>query len=160
MSQRKEFSCGLANVLPAQNSPVETCICPISTKHPDTGSPLGRALIDPPKVGVEPLIEATREFAQCAREQPGRNVADPSMLSSERLGVGGAAMPALLCSRTNSRGTPKGDQPVKHAAQGSLHARLPWPRPLQVGVGKERSEERRVGKECVSTCRSRWSPYH
>src|SRR3546814_13182685 len=23
----------------------------------------------------------------------------------------------------------------------------------------ERSEERRVGKECVSTCRSRWSPY-
>src|SRR3546814_1840744 len=25
---------------------------------------------------------------------------------------------------------------------------------------RERSEERRVGKECVSTCRSRWSPYH
>src|SRR3546814_17229290 len=24
----------------------------------------------------------------------------------------------------------------------------------------DRSEERRVGKECVSTCRSRWSPYH
>src|SRR3546814_11113333 len=29
------------------------------------------------------------------------------------------------------------------------------PRPLA-----HRSEERRVGKECVSTCRSRWSPYH
>src|SRR3546814_16246414 len=27
-------------------------------------------------------------------------------------------------------------------------------------MGYERSEERRVGKECVSTCRSRWSPYH
>src|SRR3546814_4397716 len=26
--------------------------------------------------------------------------------------------------------------------------------------GDDRSEERRVGKECVSTCRSRWSPYH
>src|SRR3546814_12639634 len=26
--------------------------------------------------------------------------------------------------------------------------------------GAERSEERRVGKECVSTCRSRWSPEH
>src|SRR3546814_3413007 len=26
--------------------------------------------------------------------------------------------------------------------------------------GRHRSEERRVGKECVSTCRSRWSPYH
>src|SRR6056297_2266292 len=25
---------------------------------------------------------------------------------------------------------------------------------------RSRSEERRVGKECVSTCRSRWSPYH
>src|SRR3546814_3333287 len=24
----------------------------------------------------------------------------------------------------------------------------------------QRSEERRVGKECVSTCRSRWSPFH
>src|SRR3546814_13274346 len=30
-----------------------------------------------------------------------------------------------------------------------------------VDHGQEgRSEERRVGKECVSTCRSRWSPYH
>src|SRR3546814_13089227 len=27
-------------------------------------------------------------------------------------------------------------------------------------VQTDRSEERRVGKECVSTCRSRWSPYH
>src|SRR3546814_1358072 len=26
--------------------------------------------------------------------------------------------------------------------------------------GQMRSEERRVGKECGSTCRSRWSPYH
>src|SRR3546814_19975009 len=30
-------------------------------------------------------------------------------------------------------------------------------RPRHVPI---RSEERRVGKECVSTCRSRWSPYH
>src|SRR3546814_9346437 len=29
---------------------------------------------------------------------------------------------------------------------------------LQAGV--KRSEERRVGKECVSTCRSRWAPQH
>src|SRR3546814_14465429 len=28
------------------------------------------------------------------------------------------------------------------------------------GITPWRSEERRVGKECVSTCRSRWSPYH
>src|SRR3546814_8686737 len=30
----------------------------------------------------------------------------------------------------------------------------------QYGVDDPRSEERRVGKECVSTCRSLWSPYH
>src|SRR3546814_5556728 len=29
-----------------------------------------------------------------------------------------------------------------------------------VVICRERSEERRVGKECVSTCRSRWSPDH
>src|SRR3546814_2212074 len=29
-----------------------------------------------------------------------------------------------------------------------------------INVFSYRSEERRVGKECVSTCRSRWSPYH
>src|SRR3546814_12500131 len=29
-----------------------------------------------------------------------------------------------------------------------------------VWMRMRRSEERRVGKECVSTCRSRWSPYH
>src|SRR3546814_14063987 len=29
-----------------------------------------------------------------------------------------------------------------------------------IDLNVDRSEERRVGKECVSTCRSRWSPYH
>src|SRR3546814_3967041 len=44
----------------------------------------------------------------------------------------------------------------------------PVPRPSIISRGlrcsrrvdQARSEERRVGKECVSTCRSRWSPYH
>src|SRR3546814_13193339 len=31
---------------------------------------------------------------------------------------------------------------------------------VDIDVVLIRSEERRVGKECVSTCRSRWSPYH
>src|SRR3546814_11351114 len=30
----------------------------------------------------------------------------------------------------------------------------------EIGDDRPRSEERRVGKECVSTCRYRWSPYH
>src|SRR3546814_11024545 len=37
------------------------------------------------------------------------------------------------------------------AADGSWYQKVPF---------QERSEERRVGKECVSTCRARWSPYH
>src|SRR3546814_12882280 len=31
---------------------------------------------------------------------------------------------------------------------------------MDEAASRLRSEERRVGKECVSTCRSRWSPYH
>src|SRR3546814_18514078 len=35
-----------------------------------------------------------------------------------------------------------------------------WLDLTQRGPGRSRSAERRVGKECVSTCSSRWSPYH
>src|SRR3546814_13426055 len=38
----------------------------------------------------------------------------------------------------------------------SFTAAMPW----AMTIPGTRSEERRVGKECVSTCRSRWSPYH
>src|SRR3546814_10902469 len=37
----------------------------------------------------------------------------------------------------------------------------PWSPPAWMKSSNSlRSEERRVGKACVSTCRSRWSPYH
>src|SRR3546814_12734198 len=53
------------------------------------------------------------------------------------------------------------------AEQGALRSAKDF-NPLQIEIfGLEqacseqgRSEERRVGKACVSTCRSRWSPYH
>src|SRR3546814_19870145 len=46
-----------------------------------------------------------------------------------------------------------------------LHVDMPRVDPADLALpppseGTARSEERRVGKECVSTCRSRWSPYH
>src|SRR3546814_10535774 len=41
-----------------------------------------------------------------------------------------------------------------------LVAALVVPVDQEVLPALRRSEERRVGKECVSTCRSRWSPYH
>src|SRR3546814_10307809 len=37
---------------------------------------------------------------------------------------------------------------------------MPMLQTAEVVAKRYRSEERRVGKECVSTCRSRWSPYH
>src|SRR3546814_11532473 len=41
------------------------------------------------------------------------------------------------------------------------HEQLPNPYVTpSLSLQFHRSEERRVGKECVSTCRSRWSPYH
>src|SRR3546814_12435059 len=49
-------------------------------------------------------------------------------------------------------GHPEGSPDIAPAA---LEAALAWKNAFA-----ERSEERRVGKECVSTCRSRWSPYH
>src|SRR3546814_19340630 len=52
---------------------------------------------------------------------------------------------------------------IKEAARSIQTSRI---RARQVNEGiriagrKPRSEERRVGKECVSTCRSRWASYH
>src|SRR3546814_12948869 len=40
------------------------------------------------------------------------------------------------------------------------HALAPGPAIPTIPLAGGRSEERRVGKECVSTCRSRGSPYH
>src|SRR3546814_15863737 len=48
-----------------------------------------------------------------------------------------------------------------HAFAQSLLTAFPAEAGLVPGIRPlERSEERRVGKECVSTCRSRWSPDH
>src|SRR3546814_14074665 len=41
----------------------------------------------------------------------------------------------------------------------SEQSRVKYARAAQSKLRVIRSEERRVGKECVSTCRSRWSPY-
>src|SRR5213080_5182917 len=38
--------------------------------------------------------------------------------------------------------------------------RMEQPEQAALGGTEERSEERRVGKECIAVCRSRWWPYH
>src|SRR3546814_11932501 len=50
---------------------------------------------------------------------------------------------------------------VVAAPIGAMMAKRFSPKVMLMLVGTVlRSEERRVGKECVGTCRSRWSPYH
>src|SRR3546814_17233386 len=49
--------------------------------------------------------------------------------------------------------------PLGKTVKESLPMRVGWQR-YSAGKSMVRSEERSVGKECVSTCRSRWSPYH
>src|SRR3546814_6170189 len=60
---------------------------------------------------------------------------------------------------------PKGEFGIYLVSDGAtkpyrLKIRAPGFAPLQSLAEMSRSEERRVGKECVSTCRSRWSPEH
>src|SRR3546814_14779071 len=56
------------------------------------------------------------------------------------------------------------DDDLRRLRRGELHGGVVKIREEVLCVesrdGSGRSEERRVGKECVSTCRSRWSPYH
>src|SRR3546814_15341464 len=54
-------------------------------------------------------------------------------------------------------------KPTRGPVENELEATLGTDDTARLGLGSGgalRSEERRVGKECVSTCRSRWSPYH
>src|SRR3546814_4966137 len=63
---------------------------------------------------------------------------------AQELGISDVAV-AKLCARLQAPKPPRGYW--AHVRSGATPRR-------------PRSEERRVGKECVSTCRSRWSPYH
>ena len=54
---------------------------------------------------------------------------------------------------------PEADYELRPGGGGCEDPRITFIEPLQRYV-MTRSEERRVGKECISLCRSRWSPYH
>src|SRR3546814_299383 len=63
----------------------------------------------------------------------------------------------FLMSVALMRGVPEGvSNARRQLAKGNYDAAMSVP----CCVTSTRSEERRVGKECVSTCRSRWSPIH
>src|SRR3546814_9874114 len=76
-------------------------------------------------------------------------------------GVQTCALPILLrnnppCAGRRSTAWPLPARRVRKGMRETRKAPRRFPGPAETG----RSEERRVGKECVSTCRSRWSTYH
>src|SRR3546814_11592912 len=75
-----------------------------------------------------------------------RRAREPSRVGGARMGEG-----ILAARRRAGMFGDVADAEVK------LEGRREPGEPEQI---RRRSEERRVGKECVSTCRSRWSPYH
>src|SRR3546814_5598175 len=69
-------------------------------------------------------------------------------------GVQTCALPIWMVIPKRGAVTTSSPPALRTARQPRSRA-APWPR-----AAAHRSEERRVGKECVSTCRSRWSQYH
>src|SRR3546814_14477132 len=102
--------------------------------------------LQPGHHGFRLVIGATAEFRAAA------DIADPGGL---RLLEG-----IMIPSAAFGAGKPT-DNALHEGAVIDLH--LDYRIQLQLALGQhlvERSEERRVGKECVSTCRCRWAPYH
>ena len=90
---------------------------------------------------------------QAPPEMPGKA---PEMEQAEIPDVGGAPAPsAKVIDLSAVRSAPEKDAPPDIPKE-------PEAPPVSVTEysKQERSEERRVGKECASMCRSRWSPYH
>src|SRR3546814_6699247 len=65
--------------------------------------------------------------------------------------------PLIVCDPRFTRTAAHADEYVRF--RSGTDVALVWGLLHQI-FENGRSEERRVGKECVSTCRSRWSPYH
>src|SRR3546814_15618750 len=85
---------------------------------------------------------------------------DPSKYTTERLWAtarDGVKVPVTLVYRNGFE--KDGSAAMLQYAYGSYGSSTDPNSNLSV-VSLLRSEERRVGKECVSTCRSRWSPQH
>src|SRR3546814_4311836 len=66
------------------------------------------------------------------------------------VGAGGGVVHPALPAAPGQLATDAGRAPARQRGLGGAACRRDG----------GRSEERRVGKECVSTCRSRWQPYH
>src|SRR3546814_3263805 len=84
-----------------------------------------------------------------------RPEARPGIIAQARIGPSGVALFAARAGRHDRRRKLRTDTCVQAQRQRKCHVM----EGLHLGL-RLRSEERRVGKECVSTCSSRWSPSH
>src|SRR3546814_4937257 len=85
--------------------------------------------------------------------------AEPGAVEAEAMEPPGVAQLAgrpagPFADPASARPAREGVRRDEHRLAKSPGTREEWP------FAQVRSEERRVGKECVSTCRSRWSPTH
>src|SRR3546814_13766811 len=96
-----------------------------------------------------------RSLGMNARNDPGPAIAAaPPSRNGARRAAGGEAMHVAVIG-AGVAGLACAAELAERGAAVEV-----FERGATVGEGASRSEERRVGKECVSTCRYRWSPYH
>src|SRR3546814_19917918 len=86
-----------------------------------------------------------------------------SDLGVERHAISGVDVPVFSVAKTLADLFRNGRLADRSVAVEGLRAALDQRKasPAQIAdAARARTEGRRVGQECVSTCRSRWSPYH
>src|SRR3546814_14517654 len=93
--------------------------------------------------------------AECATAET--SLSDAALAAATELK--GKALSAREAAKV-SAGALFDDEPLHGVSSDSWRRLWRAARDYSVAEAYPRSEERRVGKECVSTCRSRWSPYH
>src|SRR3546814_16953478 len=87
---------------------------------------------------------------------------DLALITITLIGAMGALIttPVQMLLMAKAKDAPTMAAASNHSAFNLANAGGAWLGGLALSAGWGRSEERRVGKECVSTCRSRWSPCH
>src|SRR3546814_3050478 len=98
------------------------------------------------------FFSSRRRHTRCALVTGVQTCALPILLSDTPEQYGDAAVAGIRALMAGH-----GEAPIRAVKMGTTVATNAL---LERKGEPVRSEERRVGKKCVSTCRSRWSPYH